>query len=109
MRAKRKLTQPPPEFGFAAECFNLVPESTEDGARVTRERQDQMAAKAQSESRQDELLRDPAFREQAMKIFQRSREEWFFHHAGPLAANLPQRTSRRMWTEAVQVTAALKL
>jgi hypothetical protein len=39
MKAKRKLTQPPPEFDFAAKYFNLVLESTEDGWRVVAERE----------------------------------------------------------------------
>jgi hypothetical protein len=38
--SKRRLPLPQWEFGFAAGTFNLVQETTQDGERITREREE---------------------------------------------------------------------
>lgn len=51
----RKLPDVPLEFEFANDAFALVPESTEDGARVQRELDEAYGAKKAQEKAQIQL------------------------------------------------------
>ena len=55
-RSKRRLPVPQHEFGFAPQAFNLFTDTTLDGDRITRERDEADRARRAAESAQARLF-----------------------------------------------------
>jgi hypothetical protein len=55
-RSKRRLPIPQHEFGFAPDTFNLSAETTLDGERIARERDEEERARRLAESKQASLF-----------------------------------------------------
>jgi hypothetical protein len=51
-RRQRRLPTPQHEFGFAPDTFNLFQDTTEDGERIAREREQAEQARAAAEAAQ---------------------------------------------------------
>jgi hypothetical protein len=75
MKRRKPLPIPQHEFGFAPDAFNLIQETGLDGDRISRERSEAEAARAQAEGAQSRLFSEFAGQKSAVHCQQKCQQK----------------------------------